>query len=308
MQRQPVTFNKILFPVDFSPLSAKTAGFVREIAKHYNAEVHLLHIVDSTVPAAWQLAAIQPEAAAGFWIDVGLRAQSPAQAWLDHKDQAMQQLREFIPEYWESLRVYSKVLEGEPSAQILSYSRENAIDLIMMPTHGLGRFRRFLLGSVAAKVLNDADCHVWTDAHFAEDPNQQGTVPSHILCAIDLSPHSVDLIAWTIAFAKQWNAEVRLVHAVPAAAHLPGQPDDAFINFLVDDAKKNLAKLQHRLNLNLDSCVMGGDISAVIREAALRHQTDVVVLGKQEEHGCLGRLRSHGYNIVRDAPCPVVRM
>ncbi len=308
MQRQPITFNKILFPVDFSTLSYKTAGFVREIANHYGAEVHLLHVVDSTVPAAWQLAAIQPETAAGFWLDVGLRAQTPAQAWLDHKEQAQQQLHDFLPEHWNTVQLRISVLEGEPSAQILAYAKEQKIDLIMMPTHGLGRFRRFLLGSVAAKVLHDAPCHVWTDAHFAEDPNQQSTVPQHILCAVDLSPHSVDLIAWTLEFAKQWNAEVRLVHAVPAAEHVPGQPDDNFTHFLVDDAKKNMEKLQRRLNLDLNSCVMGGDISAVIREAAIRNQADVIVLGKQEDHGYMGRLRAHGYNIVRDAPCPVVRM
>ena len=34
-----------------------------------------------------------------------------------------------------------------------------------MPTHGFGPLRRFLLGSVAAKVLHDAQCPVWTSVH-----------------------------------------------------------------------------------------------------------------------------------------------
>lgn len=307
MQRQPVTFQKILFPVDFSPLSEQTAGFVREIAQHYKSELHLLHVMDVS-NSPWVLAPVQPELAAGVWIDVGLRAETYAAEWTEAKHRAMDKLQQFFPDYWEKLNVLCTVLEGDAADQILDYAKEKDIDLIMMPTHGHGTFRRFLLGSVAAKILHDAPCHVWTDSHFAEEPEKQSTVPRHVLCAIDLSPHSVDLIAWTAAFAKQWNAEVRLVHAVPAAQHVPGQPDDTFTRFLVEDARKNLEKLQHRLNINLGACVLGGEVSAVVREAALRHQADVIILGPAEHHGYFGRLRSQGYNIVRDAPCPVVRM
>jgi hypothetical protein len=38
-------------------------------------------------------------------------------------------------------------------------------DLIMMPTYGMGSFRRHLIGSVTAKVLHDVACPVWTAAH-----------------------------------------------------------------------------------------------------------------------------------------------
>jgi hypothetical protein len=38
-------------------------------------------------------------------------------------------------------------------------------DLVMLPTHELGPLRRFLLGSVAAKVLHDESAVVWTGVH-----------------------------------------------------------------------------------------------------------------------------------------------
>lgn len=307
MQRQPVTFKKLLFPVDFSPLSAQTAAFVREIAQHYKSELHLLHVMDAS-KSPWAMAPMQPDLVGGVWIDIGLRAETYAAEWEETKRRSVDQLKRFFPEYWEGLNLRFRVVEGEPAGQILEYAKENEVDLIMMPTHGHGPFRRFLLGSVTAKVLHDAPCHVWTDSHFSEEPDKESKVPRHVLCAVDLSPHSVDLIAWTMAFAQQWNAEVRLVHAVPSAQHVPLQPDDTFTRFLVEDAKKHLEKLQHRLNINLGACVLGGEISAVVREAALRHQADVIILGPTEHHGYLGRLRSHGYNIVRDAPCPVIRM
>jgi len=52
----------------------------------------------------------------------------------------------------------------------------------MMPTHGLGGFRRFLLGSVTAKVLHDADCPVWTGVHLERAPHSK-QLSSGISCA-----------------------------------------------------------------------------------------------------------------------------
>src|SRR5207245_2957797 len=54
---------------------------------------------------------------------------------------------------------------GDPAAEITHYAEKNQVDLIMMPTHGYGRFRNMLLGSVTAKVLHDAHCPIWTAAH-----------------------------------------------------------------------------------------------------------------------------------------------
>ena len=44
-------------------------------------------------------------------------------------------------------------LRGTPAEEILDYAEDNDIDLIMMGTHGLTGVKRFLIGSVAEKVL-----------------------------------------------------------------------------------------------------------------------------------------------------------
>jgi len=56
--------------------------------------------------------------------------------------------------------------EGDPAQQIVEYARTTDVDLIMMPTHGYGRFRAALLGSVTAKVIHDSLCALWTSAHI----------------------------------------------------------------------------------------------------------------------------------------------
>ena len=57
------------------------------------------------------------------------------------------------------------IAEGEPAREIIRYAHENEVSLIMMPSHGFGPFRRFMIGSTTAKVLHDAHIPVWTDAH-----------------------------------------------------------------------------------------------------------------------------------------------
>jgi nucleotide-binding universal stress UspA family protein len=89
-------------------------------------------------------------------------------------------------------------------------------DLIMMPTHGVGPFRSFLVGSATAKVLHDATCPVWTAAH-AEQQTVSG-IPKAILCAIDGSPATPSLARWAVEFAKTVGARLTLLH-VTATIH-----------------------------------------------------------------------------------------
>jgi hypothetical protein len=50
---------------------------------------------------------------------------------------------------------------GDPGTRIGEIARDEEFDLIIIPTHA-GRFRQMLLGSTAAKVLDDAPCPVLT--------------------------------------------------------------------------------------------------------------------------------------------------
>jgi nucleotide-binding universal stress UspA family protein len=56
------------------------------------------------------------------------------------------------------------LLSGDAATEITQLAQRNGFDLIIMPTH-VGIFRRTLLGSTTAKVLNDADCPVLTTRH-----------------------------------------------------------------------------------------------------------------------------------------------
>ena len=87
-----------------------------------------------------------------------------------------------------------------------------------MPTHGYGPFRRFLLGSVTAKVLHDAICPVWTGPHMESAPDYSTVRFQNIVCVIDLGLHSREVLCWAGGFAREFGARLSIVHAIPSSA------------------------------------------------------------------------------------------
>lgn len=65
--------------------------------------------------------------------------------------------------------VVREVRGGNPPATILGYAREHDVDLIVVGTHGRTGYERYLLGSVAEKIVRAATRPVLTD-YIGEQP------------------------------------------------------------------------------------------------------------------------------------------
>src|SRR5689334_6025937 len=136
-------FRKVLFPVDFSERSVAAAPHVAAVVDRLQAELVLFHGVEPP-----------PEV-------YGLLETAPSEL-------REQELQNFLRERFSGPKVRRILTVGDPARRITELAAEEKVDLIMMPTHGYGPFRRFILGSVTAKVLHDAQCAVWTAAHIED--------------------------------------------------------------------------------------------------------------------------------------------
>ena len=58
------------------------------------------------------------------------------------------------------LKITHVIREGSPAKVILEVAKEEDIDLIVMGSSGKSGFDRFIMGSVADKVVNSAKCAV----------------------------------------------------------------------------------------------------------------------------------------------------
>jgi nucleotide-binding universal stress UspA family protein len=218
-----------------------------------------------------------------------------------------QRLHSFLRSEFETVSTTRLTLEGDAGCTIAEYADKEKFDLIMMPTHGYGPFRRLLLGSVTAKVLHDAHCPVWTSAHLS-DPPAAPTGYHNVLCAVDLTSKCLPLLQWAAQFCRERGATLRLVHGIPAA-HQPFALElegDRFRTFLFQTAETEFRKLQSEAGTNLETLVVGGAVATVIREAAEQNRTDLVIIGRGVMQETLGRLRTNVYSIIRESPCPVI--
>ena len=56
----------------------------------------------------------------------------------------------------------SMILTGSPSGEIARVAEDEGVDLVVIATHGLTGWRRFVFGSVAERVVRTASCPVLT--------------------------------------------------------------------------------------------------------------------------------------------------
>ena len=76
------------------------------------------------------------------------------------KERSEENLKEFDKLNEEDLKVTHVVREGSPARVILEVAEEEDVDLIVMGSSGKSGFDRFIMGSVADKVVNSAKCAV----------------------------------------------------------------------------------------------------------------------------------------------------
>ncbi len=151
-----IRFANILLPTDFSDVATPAVEYARQLAETFDAQLHCLHVVDD----AYQYwSAIGPES---------LPLGPPPEEMLELGRTRMARFRE---EHFSGLKraVITSVAYGRPFAEIIAYTRENAIDLIVMGTHGRGAIAHVLLGSTTEKVVRKAPCAVLT-VRTSEEP------------------------------------------------------------------------------------------------------------------------------------------
>ena len=284
------TIQNILFPVDFSPSCVAMAAHVKRAAAIFGARVTLVHVFDLYSHDAVQLyvrpvseVAEEQENLARDKLDSFLRAEFPLA---------------------ECPRI---LLSGHAAAQITQLARKNGFDLIIMPTHA-GLFRRTLLGSTTAKVLNDADCPVLTTQH-AETISPRQLEHREWVCAIGLDSDSQRVLRYANQVAESVHANLTLVHVIatsPPELRVGLDLEERLHSAKREAASRRIDELQSAAGSHALVSIAMGPIRGMLTEAARRLRADVLVIGRSPQSGALGRLRDLSYAVARDAPCPVL--
>jgi nucleotide-binding universal stress UspA family protein len=277
----------ILFPVDFSPACVAMVPFVKREADLFSARVTILHVLEPP--------------ASGF----ELYARPLPAIEEDRRLVGRKRLHSFLESEFPSPVNSRLFCEGDVATRISEIALERKFDLIVMPTHA-GVFRRMLLGSTTAKVLNYADCPVLTTRH-AETIQARPLEHREWACAVGLSTDSQRVLRYAVQMAAEVHANLSVIHAIQAS--------ETPIQFDLEERVESAARREARGRIDELQTVIGshapvhittGPIKEGLLHLVRRLRADALVIGRSAQPGVAERLRDLTYAVVRDAPCPVV--
>lgn len=143
-----IEIKTILAPTDFSPHSEQAVRYACSLAERLGAKLHLIHVLSEIIPAG---------------PDPLLMPVMPPQFYQENEERAKETLQTLPKPGWgKPPALETAVRWGSPVDAIVDYSREHAIDLIVIATHGRTGLSHVLLGSVAERIVREAPCPVLT--------------------------------------------------------------------------------------------------------------------------------------------------
>lgn len=288
-------FQKILFPFDFSGAGTAMASPVVAMAQRLNARVTVLN--------AFHLApdyVVAPRFADTKVAEPTVIPYTPVFEELRHAQE--RRLKEFVRAQFIGVDSEARIEDGEAAMAIEWVAKHEHSDLIMMPTRGLGKFRRLLLGSVTAKVLHDVECPVFPSSHEADAKSSSSGGYQTLLCAVRFASESEEALRIAVALAQAWRARVCILHIGPQSGAQETEAAVASIRHGFQQSGNDAADS----GVDCHVRVLGGSVSEGIQQAAIDEEADLIVMGRGHFRSDIARLWSHACTIIREFPCPVL--
>jgi nucleotide-binding universal stress UspA family protein len=149
-----MNWKTILVPHDFSASANHASAIARDEAKVHGAKLLLLHVIQ--LPTQLQPDfAILPE---GTGAPIGLKDYAISQAETHVNDLTARLAK-------DGVTVTGFIRVGNPVDEIATFVTENAVDLIVMGTHGRSGLAHMLIGSVTERVVRTSSVPVLTIRH-----------------------------------------------------------------------------------------------------------------------------------------------
>jgi nucleotide-binding universal stress UspA family protein len=291
----PIQLERILCPVDFSEFSVAAYAHASSVARQYGAKLFVQHVVE-----VWR------HPSASFSVAVDLYDQF---------------VRALVAKGEEELRVFLKnhakneihpecvIHDGLAADRILSLADEQAMDLIVMGTHGRRGFDRLMLGSVTERVLRRARCpvlavHQPPRSYVVSATAREVIELRHILLCTDFSDDSNRALDYALYLAAEHSCGLTLVHVLEGIP-LPGRRKQATAK--AKEALEKLAAAQAKKGCKITTTVRIGKPYKEIIRLAREKDADLVILAVRGRNAVdLAVFGSTTYRVIQLGTCPVL--
>ncbi len=185
-------YQRMLVMLDGSELAEVVFTYAKELAGRLDLDVILLHVYS---PALREFVPMHQAYIKGAAKTVRRQAQE------------VQKVLGIEPG-GKPIKVRGELTMGYPADEILRYADENAVDLILMASHGRSGIKRWVMGSVADKVLRASKVPVWLVRAGVEKETPYDQWPTKtIIVPLDGSKSAESVLPHVEVLAKQRGTE-----------------------------------------------------------------------------------------------------
>lgn len=151
---------RILVPVDFSDHAREALRHAHAVAALYDAELDLLHVTDPHLHPAFYGGGLDET----YDLEKEQKAEEKLHAFFEAVTPPVNS--EGKPLRRSTMEAH--VAAGRPAEEIIQHAEESGSDLVVMSTHGVTGLQRFMMGSVAEKVVRHVRIPVFTVKAFGK--------------------------------------------------------------------------------------------------------------------------------------------
>jgi nucleotide-binding universal stress UspA family protein len=292
-----IHLRSILFPIAFSKAADSMACSVREMADRFNTTITVLNAFNP-LPEYFQGPSTDDRCGSR-----GEPALPYSAALLELRDLQKKRLETFAQSHFSDMRYTVRIEDGDPAMVIEWVAKCEKSDLIMMPTRGLGRFRRLLLGSVTSKILHDTSFPLWTSIHKPELASSLPHGCQSILCAVGMNQGDDVVFKAARLFAEAYDARVCLLHIQRSA---DVQDRESLAQLIRHSFDRVCPGKGVRSAMSVRIQILDGELSEGICRAAREEGADLVIVGRGHVRETFEQMWSHLYTIIRKSACPVL--
>jgi nucleotide-binding universal stress UspA family protein len=219
-------FNHILVPLDGSPLAEITLPHLAALSNPGETRVTLVRVLEVT----GEQSAGQPVDPFGWRMN-----RAEAQSYLD-------QLVTPIAENTGLTTIDTRLLEGDPAQRIIEFARQNAVDLILLSSHGKSGVSRWNVSSVVRKIIQNANLSIMLVRAYDHHPvGEEGLTYKRILVPLDGSLRAEIALPQATVIAQKHNAQLYLAHVLHKPEIVqrvpPNEQDQGLFNQVVERSR-----------------------------------------------------------------------
>ncbi len=302
MPSSAVAVKNVLFATDFSATSEAALPYATAICRRFGSTLHTVHVLSD---------------AGLLMMSGGVDYVSMGTIYEDAHTEAKEKLDQLSARF-EGIAQRNYVRHGLVWKNLAAIIDENAVDLIVVGTHGRTGLGKLLLGSVAEDILRHASCPVLTVGPKVAGRAKLPAFPTRgrelappelelrqIVFATNFAKNAARVAQEAVSLAEDFRARLTLIHVMEDYTQLGSRPGP------IEDGIRRLRELiplNTQLQYVPEIVMEFGSAPERILKAASEREADMIILGARPsaEVGTTHLPWSAANEVIAHAHCPVL--